>query len=264
MTIVSVKSHSIIYISNKLLDTVFKMTLSEKRVMWFFLKDYKFSDLSTVSLDTQISHSEYAKLYNVSLNQACIEIRKACKSLPNNTYFALRPDWDNNILADFDERIFTREELLGYSAFTTGNVVDVCHFGIKRGVSEIHFTRSFLLHALPVKNYFTQYRLYQANSLNNANHIALYEEIQRWFSNKDNEGVFITTPTRLINKLMLPTTYEKYPQMRRGFIEPALKNINENTNLNVILKEERENPESKRSKVQRLFFYSTGKESSLD
>ncbi|SKA52779.1 RepB family plasmid replication initiator protein [Photobacterium toruni] len=261
---ITIKKNSIIYVSNKLLDAIFKMSLSEKRVMWYVLKDYKFNDLSTVSLDGTIKHNVYAKLYNISIQQASKEVRQACLSLPDNSFFVPRPEWDGNILEELDQQIYTKSELNELKAFSKGNVVDVCDYGCRKGESDVYFTRSFLLHAIPVKNYFTQYRLYEADSLTNANHIALYEELQRWIDTKEGEGIYITTPIRLINKLQLPKTYESYPQMRRGFITPAMSNINENTDLNVNVEEVRADPKNKRSKVIKLYFhYSKKKKSEL-
>ena len=240
------------------------MTLPEKRVLWYFLKDYKFGKHSTIALDTSISHREYARMYKLSSQQAAIEISKACYSLPDNTYYVPRPEWDGNVLTELDDKIFTTAELSKLKAFRKGNVVDSCDFGIERGVSKVTFAQGFIKHAIPLSNYFTQYRLYAADSLTVANHIALYEELQRWFDKKNNGGVYITNPTRLINKLGLPQTYEKYPQMRRGFITPALKSINEKTDLIVDLKEYRENPDNPRSKVTRLEFVITGERSDFD
>ena len=215
-------------------------------------------------MDLNVKHSEYAKIYGISTQQAAREIRKACLSLPDNSYFQLRADWDGNVLSELDNKIFTKSELSELTAFKKGNIVQDCSFGIRRGESEITFTKSFIAHALPVKDYFTQYRLYQADSLTNENHIGLYEELQRWFDIKSNSGLYITTPNRLINKLLLPSTYEKYAQMRRGFIDPALKNINKNTNLHVDLVEERVDPTKPKSKIKRLLFNITEKKAVID
>ena len=128
--------------------------------------------------------------------------------------------------------------------FQSGNIVDTCSFGIRRNESEIIFTNGFLKLTLPVKDdIFTQYRLLQAKTIPNSLHVALYEEFRRWVK----AGTYIATPTKLINKLQLPHTYSAYSQMRRGFLEPAIKSINEKTDLDIKLREDRltDNPKSK-------------------
>lgn len=248
------RNQSMIYVSNQLLDSIIKMTLSEKRVMWYVLRRYKLSDYKTIPLDFTIKHSKYAEIFNLSKQQAVNEIRKACDTIVDNNYYVPRPEWDGNVLSELDNDIYTKDELKTLKAFTKGNIAERCDFGIRRGESQVIFTRSFLEHAIPIKKYFTQYRLYEADCLNNANHIALFEELQRYFCQKTNTGLYETNPTRLINKLLLPKTYSKFTQMRRGFLIPAIAAINEKTPLTVSMKEIREEESNPKSKVKRLVF----------
>jgi len=244
-------SNSIIYISNNFIDSVHKFSMSEQRILWYFLRFYKFNKLSTVSLDMVIKHNEYAILFNMSTQQAAGEIASACLSLTKNMLYIPRPEWENNVIDCLEEKILTRDELDKLLSFQASNIVDTCKFGIRRNESEIMFTSGFLKLILPLKNdIFTQYRLLQAKSIPNALHVALYEEFRRWVK----AGFYKITPIRLINKLQLPHTYELYSQMRRGFIEPAIKSINNKTDLNIKLKEQRINPENPHSKVINLIF----------
>lgn len=243
-------ANSIIYISNNFLDSIHKFTMPERRVLWYFMRRYKLNDLSTVSVDASIKHGEYAKLFNMSVQQASREISRACKSFTSNVIYRPRPEWKENMQDCFDEKILTTEEIADLLPYETGNIIDTCRFGVRRNESEIIFTNSFLKLILPVsKDIFTQYRLLQAKGLTNALHVALYEEFRRWVT----AGKYVVTPTRLINKLQLPSTYSAFTQMRRGFLEPAIKSINKKTDLDVTVEEIRSSEKSN-GKVTNLIF----------
>lgn len=244
-------ANSIIYISNNFLDSIHKFSMAERRVLWYFLRTYKFNDLSSISVDVVIKHNEYASLFNIHTQQAGFEIAAACKSLTNNSWYIPRPEWKGNILDCLENKILSKEEMTNLEAFESGNIVDRCKFGVRNNESEVYFTNGFLELILPIKNdIFTQYRLLQAKQITNASHIALYEEFRRWVK----AGSYIVTPTKLINKLQLPHTYSAYSQMRRGFLTPAISAINGKTDLDIELKEERLNPDNKLSKVVTLIF----------
>lgn len=256
------RKSSTIFISNKLLAAIFKMSLPERRVLWFVIRDYDPEENKVITVDNQINHREYADLYQISIQQASREIGQACNSLPENAFFIPRPEWENNILEELDQRIFTREELTAYKPFSKGNMVESCDFGIKVGMSQVIFTKTFLALTLPVKNYMTQYRLYDADCLSNASHIALYEDLKLRYSDALEQGVVSSdgsplcvevTPNYLATKLLLPKSYEQYAQMRRGFIAPALKAINKNTDITVELQEIRVD-DSPRAKIVSLHF----------
>jgi hypothetical protein len=249
--------NSIIYISNNFLDSIHKFSMPERRVLWYLLRSYKFNDLSTVTMDLTINHGEYGKLFNISTSQASHELFTACHSFTDNSLYMPRPDWIGNVLDCLDDQILTSQEVSELAPFKTCNIVEACDFGIRKNESDILFTRSFMKIILPIKDdIFTQYRLLQAKGLTNALHVALYEEFRRWIT----KGVYNSTPTRLINKLQLPATYSSFSQMRRGFLEPALKLINERTDLQIKCVEERLEPDSPRSKVIGLAFNISKKE----
>lgn len=244
-------SNSIIYLKNKFLDSICKLSMPERRVLWYYLRTYKYNDLSTVTIDVIVNHGEYAKLFSLSNAQAAHEIRKACDVLPDNCIYQARPEWKDNILDSLEDKILSAEELKSLAPFQKRNIVDTCSFGIRRGESEIIFTTGFLKLLLPVQNdIFTQYRLLQLKGISHSSYVDLYEELKRWIIT----GSYRTTPIKLINKFGLPETYSSFPQMRRGYLTPALKAINAKTDLNVECVEKRIDPNKPKSKVIGLKF----------
>lgn len=250
---ISKSERSMIYVANKLLDCVYRMSLPERRILWMIVKDYELNKSKTLNVHNVISHREYAELYGISPNQACKEISEACRTFVHNNYFIHRPEWDENALDGLDLDILTEDEIKALKGFQTGNFVDHCKYSVGRGVSEVVLARGFIDLMMPVGGkLFTQYRLFNAKSLNHATHVALYELLKRWYVDTDGRGYFKTTPFRLINSLGLPKSYKAYTQMRRGFLTPALAAIEEKTDLTVELEEVRE--EGGRNKVLELHF----------
>ncbi len=246
--------NAMIYLKRQMLDSIFKISMPERRVLWYLLKGYKHNDLSTIQLDATINHREYAALFEITNNQASIEIRKACDAFPDNVIFIPKPEWLGNIISDLDEQILSREELEALSPFAKVNFAETSAFGIRKGESEIIFTRTFLSLLLPVKgDYFTQYRLLAINKAVNSTFVDFYEILRTFL----NLGEYDITPNRLINKLLLPATYSSFTQLRRGFLVPAIKKINKITDLIVEVKEfreEREGVKPKNLKVIKLKF----------
>ena len=81
--------------------------MPERRVLWYFLRTYKFNDLSTVCVDVIVKHNEYAKLFNMKTQQASLEIASACASLTHNSLYIPRPEWKGNVLDCLEEKILT-------------------------------------------------------------------------------------------------------------------------------------------------------------
>ncbi|HBX7073672.1 TPA: RepB family plasmid replication initiator protein, partial [Klebsiella pneumoniae] len=77
---------------------------------------------------------------------------------------------------------------------------------------------------------FTTYSLYDCGQLNSVRVIRLYESLCQFRST----GVWITTHDWLCERFMLPASQKNnIAEMKRTFLEPALKKINEKTPLKV-------------------------------
>lgn len=88
---------------------------------------------------------------------------------------------------------------------------------------------------LEVKEKFTKYELYNILALSGEHAISLYEQ----FKSRQNLGQWIVEREELKNLLMINELkhYEKWYEVKRKIIEPALKQINKYTDLNVVYKD---------------------------
>ena len=240
-------SNALIYMTNHFLDAVYSMSLPERRVLWYVLRNYKLGNISKINVDQYINHREYADLYNISVKQASREVHRACDTMAGNGLYIPRPDRDSNALSILDNELLTLKEINELKAFQKIVFAESSDFAINKGESLILFTKSFLKFLIPNKNYFTQYRLFTAKRIVNPKHITFFDLMKRWVV----KGRYECTPTYLINKLQL--TYPDYSQMKRGFLMPALKKINKESDLYVTF-EPIIDPTSTKKKIGLLSF----------
>lgn len=241
-------------VSNNLLDTLYKLSLPEQRIMWYVMRNYNIGD--DFEPHCYVYHNEYASLFSMSASQAALEVSRACIRLTNNSVFVPQPQNDQNIDTTLAKKIFSKEEMAELKPFRIVNFVESCDYGIAHNTSRVILTNSMLRLLIPLKEYFTKVHIYDVKHLSNANHVGLYQRLKRWI----NKGKYVTSPTRLANDMLLPKTYEAYSQMRRGFLTPAIEKINERTDINIHMDEIREDDNDPRSKVVELKFTISRKE----
>jgi plasmid replication initiation protein len=106
---------------------------------------------------------------------------------------------------------------------------------VKRGRGEyvVEFNRNLVPYITGLSEKFTQFYLHHCGKLNNARTIRLYESLCQWAQ----AGVWKVDVGWLVSRYELPKSQaENFAEMRRKFIDPAIKRINENTPLKVDFK----------------------------
>ncbi len=109
------------------------------------------------------------------------------------------------------------------------------------GGKSLSFSKSVALHdkvighylnikhyKLVITNQFTTYSLRDCGSLRNPRTIRLYESLAQFKSS----GLWVTTHAWLNDRFVLPESQQKnLAELKRSFLDPALKQINEKTPL---------------------------------
>ena len=216
-TLVPVKKALNISQSNELTEAAYHLPLQAKRVLWLCLTQCYFNkeDPDEVSPIFSITVADYQKYFKVNVDTASTDMKKGIKVLAgsNVTFFPKE--------GEFDE--VTRPWL--------------AEAGLKRGRGkwQVEFNYKVMPYLLGLTSQFTTYSLVDCGKLRSVKVIRLYESLCQFRQS----GVWITTQDWLSDRYMLPASQRtNMAEMKRTFLNPALKNINESTPLKVSMKQE--------------------------
>ncbi|TQC70101.1 replication initiation protein (plasmid) [Pantoea dispersa] len=204
--------------SNELTEAAYYLPLQAKRVLWLCLMQAYFSDATddfendVLPLFT-VSVSDYVKYFNVATAVASRDVKAGVKALGESTVTFYPRD------GEFEQ--VTRPWL--------------SEAGMKRGRGswQIEFNYKVMPFLVGLSSQFTTYSLYDCGQLNSVKVIRLYESLCQFRSS----GTWITDHEWLCERFMLADSQKSNKaEMKRTFLEPAIKKINEKTPLKVSYK----------------------------
>ncbi|MDE8559279.1 replication initiation protein [Pantoea vagans] len=204
--------------SNELTEAAYYLPLQAKRVLWLCLMQAYFSEASddfesdVLPLFT-VSVSDYVKYFNVATAVASRDVKSGVKALGESTVTFYPKD------GEFEQ--VTRPWL--------------SEAGMKRGRGswQIEFNYKVMPFLVGLSSQFTTYSLYDCGQLNSVKVIRLYESLCQFRSS----GTWITDHEWLCERFVLAESQKtNKAEMKRTFLEPAIKKINEKTPLKVSYK----------------------------
>lgn len=191
--------------SNKITEAVYSLDLQQKRVIALAIKNVNKQGRAYVEA------SEYSLIFNITL-------KKSKEILSGQKVSILRPNVTLN---------------LGGSNFRSFNLVaEYSHTG-KNGYYQVQFTAAALPYISNLKKEFTKYNLDQVGRITNVYHMRLYESLCQWSGSTQ----WVTSPDWLREHYSLPASYAKYSLFKIKFLDRAMREINDKTNLMVKFKE---------------------------
>ena len=206
--------------SNELTEAAYDLSLRAKRVLWLclmqtYLTDYKhigksdnddYESLFTIKVD------DYHELFGVNRVQASKDVREGVLELSRSSvvFYPKNGEYARGVVA--------RPWL------TEAGSKDV------RGSWNIDFNPKLLQYIYGLSEQFTTYSLRDCGSLKNPRTIRLYESLCQFRST----GTWLTSRDWLNERFMLPDSQRNnFAEMKRTFLDPALKLISEKTPLSV-------------------------------
>lgn len=102
--------------------------------------------------------------------------------------------------------------------------------GLKRGRGkwQVEFNHKVMPYLVGLTSQFTTFALYDVGKINSVRTIRLYESLCQFRS----FGLWVTTQDWLAERFLLPDSQRSnFAEMKRTFINPALKKINDSTPL---------------------------------
>ena len=210
MTISTAKKTVNISQSNELTEAAYYLPLQAKRVLLLCLiqcypqKD----DPDSVSPVFTVLVADYQKYFKVSVDTASADVKKGVTALAESSVVFYPKD------CEFDE---IKRPWLAEAGLKKG-----------RGKWQIEFNYKVMPYLMGLSSQFTTYSLYDCGKINSVRVIRLYESLCQYRSS----GVWVTTQEWLSERFMLPASQRSnFAEMKRTFINPALKKINTNTPL---------------------------------
>lgn len=196
--------------SNELTEAAYYLPLQAKRVLWLCLMQcYHLKDEpESVSPLFTITVADYQKFFKVGVDTASTDVKKGVSAL-----------------ADSNVTFYPRE-----GEFEEVKRPWLAEAGLKRGRGkwQIEFNYKVMPYLMGLTSQFTTYSLYDCGKINSVRVIRLYESLCQFRSS----GIWITTPDWLSDRFLLPESQRNnFAEMKRTFLNPALKKINENTPL---------------------------------
>lgn len=189
--------------SNYLVEASYKLTLQEQRLILACLS--KIDSRSEVPKEISISASDYAAMMRIDTKNAHRELYKAAEKL-----------YDRSIIVSDPEK--TEE-------FRWIQRKAIYH----KGEGRVTFTWSddVLVYISQLKKRFTTYRLIDVSKLNSSYGIRLYELLMQFRSTRERR-INLSDFKSLFN---LEDKYPLFRDLNKWVIKPAIKEINESSNL---------------------------------
>ena len=198
--------------SNELTEAAYYLPLQAKRVLWLCLMQcyFKKDDLDEISTNFTLLVADYQKHFKVSAEVASRDMKRGVKML-SETSVTFYP---KSGTSDYEEMTMPWLALAG----------------LKRGKGkwDIEFNYRIMPYLVGLTSQFTTYGLYDVGKISSVRVIRLYESLCQFRSS----GIWITSHDWLSERFMLPESQRKnVAELKRGFLNPALKKINETTPL---------------------------------
>lgn len=203
--------------SNELTEAAYYLPLQAKRVLWLCLIQCytRAEDENSLHPIFTVLVADYQKHFKVSVEVASRDVKKGVDQLLNShvTFFLKEGDYEEK------SRPWLAEA------------------GVRRGRGrwEIEFNYKIMPYLVGLTNQFTTYSLYDCGKINSVRVIRLYESLCQFRSS----GIWVTSHEWLADRFQLPESQRKnIAELKRGYLNPALKKINETTPLNAALTQE--------------------------
>src|SRR5471030_1296044 len=198
--------------SNELTQATYDLPLQAKRVLWLCLMHTYHQEDHEGLFSVKVA--DYMKYFNVSMATASTDVKKGVDALS-----------DSSVTFYLSEGEYEQRKLpwLAWAGFKRG-----------RGQWSLEFNYKVMPFLIGLSREFTTYNLYDCGRINSVRVIRLYESLCQFRSS----GIWVTSAAWLAERYQLPRSQqENFAEMKRTFIQPALKKIAENTPITASMAE---------------------------
>ena len=205
-----VKENTNIVQANFLIENRPKFTKDETRLYLTIIGAVNKDDSDFKPLEIPVS--EFADLWGMDISAAYRKIKTALRGLVQKEFFI---EGVNNKTG---KKRFLSAAYLSMAAYEEG-----------QGYATVEIAQSFKPYLIALKEKYTQYVLENIMSLTTVNAIRNYELLKQY----ESLGVRIFTVEEYKKALKIEDKYSLNADLRRYVLEPAVKEINQNTDIRV-------------------------------
>lgn len=205
-----VKENSNIVQANYLIENRPRFTKDETRLFLTILGAINKDDVDFKPL--KISVAEFADLWNVDSKNAYATIKKALRGLRNKEFF-----------------LEGRNPETGKLRFITSGSISMAMYEEGEGYATVEVSQLFKPYLLALKKNYTRYMLENILNLPTVNAIRNYELLKQY----ETAGKRVFTVEEYKFVLKIEDKYERNTDLKVKVLEPAVKEINANTDIKV-------------------------------
>lgn len=198
--------------SNNLVQAKFRLKTNEYRLLLYCAAKIK-PMTSDVSRTFRIYGQEYAEMYGIALNNAYKQIREGLDSTWDREFYEWLPHGKGQEPGWKRRRFVITQE-----------------YNPSEGYGAIELHPDFLRHLIDLREQYTDYALRNVQHLRSFSTMRLYELLAQY--RKLGQRYFDVQWFREI--MSLEDSYPRFSDLRKHILEPSLKSITENTDIEVI------------------------------
>ena len=210
---ITLKPERLVVKDNALIMSSYALTVEEQRLILACIQkaNMKKDSLKNGAVEIVLSVHEFAEIYGVSMNHAYRTLSQSSDKL-----------WERSIKID-DEGVNRKIRWLQEKAtYSSGKIRLVFSSVVSKHIREVVTTQ-------------TSYRIAQATQLRTQHSIRLFEIFQAVIEPGSQEGIWEVSLNDFKEILEIKGSYERWADLKKKVITPALKLINSNTSLKVDL-----------------------------
>lgn len=204
-------SNALVVKSNALVEACYRLGLNEQRLILTCISQIRRGESITDKVMYSISAPEFSKICGVDSKTAYRELKSTALTLKRRE---VRITQEPNGFG-------RRQEIL-----VTGWVQSI-KYSEGDGVVQLRFNHDILPYLTELSRCFTSYKLKNVVHMTSSYGVRIYELLTQWGSFEEREiSIF-----QLKENLAIEKKYEKLRDFKRRVLEPAIKDINKNSDL---------------------------------
>lgn len=199
--------------ANQLIEATYRLSLNEHRILNACIAQIDSLKPLSVNDKFELSASDFAKLFGISESRAYTELQDIAKTLYQRSITIYNPDPSQPKITKIETRWIS---VIGYLP-ADGKIF-------------LHFSQYILPYLSELKGQFTKYELKNISGLKSIYAFRLYELLMQW-KQKGSREIEIEW---LKAHFEIQDKYPAIKDFKLKVIEPAIKDINEKSNYQVI------------------------------